>query len=487
MKRNLWRCATAVFAAALILCVFGDVAVAALDLKIGYFDYDGYVTVDENGQITGYVGDILDMLVEANPHWNFVPVLFERASFNENMRKGYAVLSMQTPYAAASPRYYLYSEYPVGVEWGIFYTSLDQHIYYEDFAMFEGMRVGSIATDLQNSLFDEYQAANGFSVEYVLFNNLDDMKKALADKEIDGLIYGSVVEQEDLKIVARYAEVPLHVAGNEWGASFVDYFDRVLGAALAEDPYFFDALYAKYYDDAPRAVQAMTEEEEKAAELARIAEEEAAAKAAAEEAARKAEEEARRAVEEAAAAAQADGEQPDENVDGDGDMEKKLTQAGFIIVVALLAVLLISALIRNKSRKIAKTAKPAQAIKPEKAAKPAKAEKEARIKAQKEAKAKAEEEARVEAENEARRKAEEEARAKAEEEAKIAEEAAKKAMEEAKIKAEEDAKNRLIEEARIRALEIARFKAEEEARMKNEEARRQNQKPVAMQTGSLRE
>jgi EAL domain-containing protein (putative c-di-GMP-specific phosphodiesterase class I) len=530
MRKNLWGCASAVLVTVLAFSIFGSVAVAALDLMVGYYDYDGYLAVDEEGHITGYAGELLDMLVEANPHWNFVPIELERAAFNESMRKGFAVLSLQSPYTEASPRYFVYSEYPIGFERGIFYTGIDQGIYFEDFAFFEGMRVGAIANDLQTVLFDEYQATNGFSVEYTLFENLVDMRRALASKEIDGIIYGSMVEQADLKIVARYSEVPLHVAGNEWGASFVAYFDRVIGAAMQENPYFLDGLYAKYYDDAPRAVQAMTEEEEAAANLAKIAAEEAAAKAAAEEeAARLAQEEALKAA--AAAEAMEAAAESAEAAEGgiwiDPDLQRKLTQAGFIIVVLLLAVILYGTLIRNKNLKAAKAAKAVGSANPAStaaaataataagavsvagAAKSAKAPsaayaasaanaanapasgkagktskkrkakdiRRAEALREQEEKAQALENARIAAEAEAQ--ALEEARVMAEAQAKAEEEARAKAEEDAltKAKAEEDARIRLLEEATIRAQEIARYKAEEEIRMKNEENRRQNRSP----------
>ena len=302
MKMSLREAPFILMIAILLISISGGRAYGALDIKVGYYDYDGFVTVDGEDKITGYAGDILDMMTAVNTHWKFIPVEFERASFLENMRKGFAVISVQSPLCEESPRFFVFSRYAIAMEQGIFYTSLEQNINYEDFEIFDGMRVGAVLGDIQNGLFDDYQAKNGFEVEYVFFNSLEEIKEALFEKDIDGLIYGSVVEQADLKIIARYAMTPLHVAANEWGAMLIEYFDRVLKSAYERNPDFLRTMYDKHYADAPKAIQALTIAEENALfESKKIAENEARIAAEAIEAARLATEESKKLAEEQAA------------------------------------------------------------------------------------------------------------------------------------------------------------------------------------------
>jgi len=346
--------------AMLVICISLSIACvsiyAALDIKVGYYDYDGYVTVDENGRIIGYAGEILDMLTAVNTHWNFVPVRFERGAFLENMRKGFAVISVQSPKGISNPRFFAYSEYPVGIEYGIFYTSLEQNINYEDFTIFNGMRVGTIDGDMQNALFDVYQRENDFSVEYHTYNSLDEIIQALHDKDIDGLIYGSTVEQPDLKIVARYAQTPLHVAANEWGAMFIDFFDRKLREVYQSDPDFQKNLYEKYFGDSPRAVQALTLEEEaalfesnkQAAIEADLAELEAARLAAEEEARLEAQRLEQEQAAAAAAAAAENNEGQTSAVLSEDEINKRLQDRAIFWVAIGLLILVVTGTITGK-------------------------------------------------------------------------------------------------------------------------------------------
>ena len=414
MIKILWRTFSAVLAVILLLGGFSGSAAAAVNFSVGYYDYDDYFTIDEDNHITGYAGEILDMVVAANPHWNFVPVKFTRGDFLENMRKGFAAISVQSPFGSPSdnPRFFTYSEYPVGTEYGNFYTDPDREVYYEDFAAFEGMTVGAITGDMQNSLFSAYQKENAFSVEYEFFNTLDEMKRALGDGTIDGLIYGCVVEQAELKIIARYAEVPLHVAANQWGveAGLIESFDRVLGGAFGENPYFLDELYMKYFDEAPRAVQALTEEEARAAEEP--------VPDAGEEAAPIPIEEEPPAETEVEPAPAAEDEQtvPAVIVDDEETNDKRMTQIGFIVVMALLVIAIAGTLMRKNLMSFIHAGKaagkPSQAAKADKAAvRAAQFEEETAVKAAaEEAIAKAAEEARAKAAEEAAARATEEAR-----------------------------------------------------------------------------
>ncbi|MCL2165816.1 MAG: hypothetical protein FWH49_00775 [Clostridiales bacterium] len=133
MKRTLWKFLSTALIILLLSGIFCGVALGALDIKVGYYDYDDFLIVDEENNISGYAGEILDMLVQENAHWHFVPVKFDRGTFLQNMSKGFAVLSIQSPYGTNNPRFFVYSEQPVGVELGIFYASPDQAINYEDF------------------------------------------------------------------------------------------------------------------------------------------------------------------------------------------------------------------------------------------------------------------------------------------------------------------------------------------------------------------
>ena len=458
MKRTLWKFLSTALIILLLSGIFCGVALGALDIKVGYYDYDDFLIVDEENNISGYAGEILDMLVQENAHWHFVPVKFDRGTFLQNMSKGFAVLSIQSPYGTNNPRFFVYSEQPVGVELGIFYASPDQAINYEDFETFDGMRVGAINGDMQNDLFAAYQRENGFSTEYIIYNTLDAMKQALFNREIDGLIYGSMVEQADLMVIARYAETPLHIAANVWGETFIAYFDRVLSRVTRENPDFLEDLYDKYFGEAPAAMQAMTVEEQAEMESQIKAEGE---KQAAEEIRPVVEEKSGTDARQAVAATVPGTMAPDYAPEADGN-ERKLTQIGFLAGVALLVILMAVAITRKSSGKaakqtIAETAGYDAGLRTPEEAFEDKAEAETRNRAKEEERRRAEEAARRQVEEEAQRQAKEEAQRQVEEAAR------RQAEEKAQRQAEEEAKRQAEEAAAIKRERITEIADHESA------------------------
>ena len=498
MRKALLRLSSAMVIAALLVSLCGGPAVAALDIKVGYYDYDDYLLVDGEDHIIGYAGEILDKLVEMNTHWNFVPVRFSRGTFLENMRKGFAVISVQSPFGKDNPRFFIYSAYPIAVEKGIFYTGTDQHINYEDFETFQGMRVGTITGDMQTALFSDYQAEHGFSVEYVTYDSLEEIKQALYEKEIDGLIYGSIAEQADLQIVARYAEVPLHVAANEWGSMFIEYFDRVLESVYEENPLFLEDMYEKYFGDRPKAIQALTIDEEQELIEAEKREEEERTAASEDGAATEqtpdpdagADETAAAAAAAAAAVGQVGDETAPDADDEGAEKEGRLNRVGFWAVFALLVLLVGGTVLTKNSGKV--NQKKNVTINDKKAEAEVyrqeetgavevagtAAQQRAQRRAEKEARRKAEAEARLAAEQEAKRQAEAEARLAAEQEAK------RKAEAEAKLAAEQEFKRQAEAEAKLAAEQEFKRQAEAEAKLAAEqEAKRQAEAEAGLRPG----
>lgn len=239
-------------------------ALAAMDVRTGYTEYDGFCGADENGALTGPAGEILNAVEEANPAWHFVGVEYGRNEYTAKIRQGFGIIAAFYPDAGElNPTSVTFTDIPIGTEYGILYVKPDAQVFYEDFSGFNGMKVGGITESVQNKLFAQYQELNGFTAELTEYASLADLRAALDAGEIQAMVYGSAVEQSDLKIVARFSELPLYIVASNWGLQFLDGINQVLEELQAADANFAQTLFDKYYGDRPAAVQALTLEEER--------------------------------------------------------------------------------------------------------------------------------------------------------------------------------------------------------------------------------
>lgn len=237
-------------------------ALAAMDVRTGYTDYDGFCGVDENGVLTGPAGEIMTAVEEANPGWHFVGVEYQRNEYPDKIRQGHGILGAYFPDAGEdNPTGITFTDIPIGTEYGILYVQPEAEVFYEDFPSFDGMTVGVISKNVHNARFASYQEEHGFNVELAEYPTLPALKEALTAGEVQAIFYPSAVEQTDLKIVARVSEMPLYIVASRWGLQFVDAINEVLAEMQAADENFAQTLFDKYYSG-QTAVQALTREEE---------------------------------------------------------------------------------------------------------------------------------------------------------------------------------------------------------------------------------
>ena len=232
----------------LMLSLAGLPAVAAMNVRTGYTEYDDFCGVDANGVLTGPAGEILTAVEEKNTAWHFQGVEYVRSEYPEKIRQGHGILGAYLPDAGdLNPKGITFTDIPIGTEHGIMYVKAEAEVFYEDFAGFNGMKVGGIKDNVQNELFSQYQEEKGFTAELVEYNTLADLRSALDSGEVNAIVYGSAVEQSDLKVVARFSELPLYIVASKWGLQFVDKINDMLKERQEADADFAQTLFNKYY------------------------------------------------------------------------------------------------------------------------------------------------------------------------------------------------------------------------------------------------
>lgn len=100
------------------------------------------------------------------------------------LKKGKIDIVCQAKMTPERKEKYLFSKYSVGMESNYLYV-LDKNdkYYYNDFAAFDGIRVGMMKGSYQNEAFDEYAKANHFSYIPVVYKTVSEVYTALEEKK----------------------------------------------------------------------------------------------------------------------------------------------------------------------------------------------------------------------------------------------------------------------------------------------------------------
>lgn len=198
-------------AAALVMgCIFPAGAVHESEerrkVRVGFFAFDGYHMIDDEGNRSGYGYDFIRMISR------YLDVDFEYVGYESSWEKMSEMLEngeidMVTSAQATFERTekFAFSK-PIGKSSAILTVKSDnEKIVDFDYKTYNNMRVGMLRGNSRNADFEEYANENGFSYIPVYFDMHTDMEEALQAGEVDALLSSSLRKTSEERILDSFA------------------------------------------------------------------------------------------------------------------------------------------------------------------------------------------------------------------------------------------------------------------------------------------
>lgn len=120
--------------------------------------------------------------------------------------------------------------------------------YYNDYADFDGMSIGVLASCNHLDALDDYAAAHHFSFEKQYFGNTAQLEKALEDNTVDAIYATNVSHPSEKKILASLPSFPLYFVTFK-GNPIMEYLNYAQTVILNVNPNFEHDLYNTYQRD----------------------------------------------------------------------------------------------------------------------------------------------------------------------------------------------------------------------------------------------
>src|SRR5574344_1430863 len=201
----------------LVLCILLLFSAAAdtgrRTVRVGFFAFDGYHLMAEDGTKSGYGYDYLqNMLMFAN--WNYEYVGYDK-SWNDMLSllaAGQIDLVTSASKTPEREKQFLFSDEPIGNSATILTVKSGNTKYTAgDFLRWNGMRVGMLTGSNRNRSFAQYAARNGFSYQPVYFETDRELKKSLNDGTIDAIVTSSLRRIQNEWVLAQFDPQPFYV------------------------------------------------------------------------------------------------------------------------------------------------------------------------------------------------------------------------------------------------------------------------------------
>ena len=231
-------------------------------VKAGIFYFDGYHTKDEEGKLTGYGIEVLQMLSRYS-HLNFDYVGYDKSwndmlTMLENGEIDLVTSARRTPEREEKFAF----SYPIGRNSTIISVLADNTKYHSgDYATYDGMCIGLLTGNSQNDRLAEFAEEKRFSYSTKMYDNSKQLKDALIDGSIDAILTSNLRKMENERTLDTVHTDNFYVIVRKEDKELLAEVNYAIEQMDAAEGDWDNVLFFKYYGHAPASEIAFTERE----------------------------------------------------------------------------------------------------------------------------------------------------------------------------------------------------------------------------------
>ena len=230
-------------------------------IKVGYYGYDSFLSVDGNNGYSGYSYEFLKDIGEYTG-WDYEFVYGTLEECLARLENGEIDLMTSLQKTPERLNKFAYSQNYVGMIYSVLCVDQNREdIYYEDFAKFDGMTVGVLRGSKIGRNLDEYAVANYFHVKKEYFDNLHDMFIALHEGRVDAVAASAFATIGQGRVVARFQPQPGFFLARKDNQALINSIDNACDRIFADNLQYRETLQDKYYGSSPAFKLSFTREE----------------------------------------------------------------------------------------------------------------------------------------------------------------------------------------------------------------------------------
>ena len=217
-------------------------------IRVGSFE-DTFNYVDKNGVRRGYGYELMQALA-GYTGWKFEYVKCDWSDCFDKLENGEIDIMGDISYTDERAQRMLFSDEAMGEEKYILYADLsDTDIGMSDFKSLDGKRVGVLMDTEPEIILTEWENKNGIHTEHVNVNNDDDVKKKLANHEIDCFVSleESIWSEQGISSVTTIGKSGIYFAINKERSDIKTELDYAMRQLEQDSPFFKADLYKKYF------------------------------------------------------------------------------------------------------------------------------------------------------------------------------------------------------------------------------------------------
>ena len=217
-------------------------------IRVGSFE-DTFNYVDEHGVRRGYGYELMQALA-GYTGWKFEYVKCDWSNCFDKLENGEIDIMGDIAYTDDRAKEMLFSEETMGEEKYVLYANLsDTDILSSDYKSLDGKRIGVLKGTEPEYMLTEWENKYGIHTEHVNVSGNEDVKKKLANNEIDCFVSleESIWSERGISSVTTIGESDIYFVINKERSDIKQELDYAMRQLDSDSPFFKADLYKKYF------------------------------------------------------------------------------------------------------------------------------------------------------------------------------------------------------------------------------------------------
>lgn len=231
-----------------VLSLF-SIPAAAENVRLGYYEVDGFQKGKSPEDIKSGFGYEYIQLVATKAGWIYDYVYGSKTELLEKLRKGEIDMMAGVEDLAVNRNSMLFPNAPMGeVNYCFYKSSSNDELNMENVSNLNGRNIGAVYSTQMMSYLNRFVNENDIDCEILFYQNLMELKTAVADGEVDCLVESGNRISVESGLVPMYSigEDRLFFAVSPHRQDLLDKLNDSLDALVDEKPYFLESLMDSY-------------------------------------------------------------------------------------------------------------------------------------------------------------------------------------------------------------------------------------------------
>ncbi len=218
-------------------------------LRVGFFAFSGYHTIDENGRRGGYGYEFLQRLA-IHGGWSYEYIGYDKsyADALEMLKNGEVDIVTSVSKTEEREKDFLFSDRSIGENSTILTVKAgNRNIVKGDFSTYNGIKVGLMTGNSKNENFERFAREHSFNFTPVYYPDQDKLCAALQAGEVDAALSGSLRLLDNEWLLESFDSSPFYICTNKNNPELMRRINDAINEMDTHDPNWRASLHEIYY------------------------------------------------------------------------------------------------------------------------------------------------------------------------------------------------------------------------------------------------